>query len=104
MMLSVIRPRARRRPCRALPVHGSDTIHTDRFAASALESGLEAVNREAREDEAKGALREALADWDADDVRAAGDAQGYGRRRPLQTVMLRQAQHSPDGGLARRSQ
>lgn len=40
------------------------------LAASALVGGLEAVNREAREDEAKSTLRGALADWDADDVRA----------------------------------
>ena len=37
--------------------------------ASALETGLEAVNRDQREDQAKKALREALADWDAKDVR-----------------------------------
>ncbi len=35
-----------------------------RQTASALEHGLEAVNREAREDEAKKALRTALEDWD----------------------------------------
>ena len=37
--------------------------------ASALETGLEAVNRDQREDQARKALREALADWDAKDVR-----------------------------------
>ena len=34
--------------------------------ADALEAGLETVNREKREDEAKSALREALADWPAE--------------------------------------
>jgi [protein-PII] uridylyltransferase len=38
--------------------------------AAALETGLEAVNREQRENEAKRALREALADWDPREVRA----------------------------------
>ncbi|WP_407947337.1 [protein-PII] uridylyltransferase [Phaeovulum veldkampii] len=38
--------------------------------AAALETGLEAVNRDQRADEAKRALREALADWDARDLRA----------------------------------
>ncbi len=37
--------------------------------ADALEGGLENVNREHREDEAKAALRLRLADWDAKDVR-----------------------------------
>jgi [protein-PII] uridylyltransferase len=37
--------------------------------ALALETGLEAVNREQREDEAKKALREALAYWDPREVR-----------------------------------
>jgi [protein-PII] uridylyltransferase len=37
--------------------------------AEALETGLEEVNREKREDEAKRALREALKDWDARDLR-----------------------------------
>jgi [protein-PII] uridylyltransferase len=37
--------------------------------ADALENGLEAVNREKREDESKRALREAMADWDAKDLR-----------------------------------
>ncbi|MFN6978302.1 MAG: ACT domain-containing protein, partial [Gemmobacter sp.] len=36
--------------------------------ADALENGLEAVNRDKREDEAKDALRAALADWPAADV------------------------------------
>ncbi|NBT52892.1 MAG: HD domain-containing protein, partial [Marivivens sp.] len=35
----------------------------------ALESGMEEINRDARENEAKKALREALADWDSKDVR-----------------------------------
>ena len=38
--------------------------------ATALEEGLEAVNREAKESEAKRVLREALPDWDAKDLRA----------------------------------
>lgn len=38
--------------------------------AAALEGGLERVNRENREDEAKRALRERLAGWDARDLRA----------------------------------
>nr|WP_233352200.1 [protein-PII] uridylyltransferase [Pseudogemmobacter humi] len=38
--------------------------------ADALEGGLETVNRQNREDEAKRALREALADWDAKELRA----------------------------------
>ncbi|NGM44816.1 [protein-PII] uridylyltransferase [Rhodobacter sp. SGA-6-6] len=38
--------------------------------AAALEGGLERVNRENREDEAKRALRERLSDWDAKDLRA----------------------------------
>ena len=37
--------------------------------ADALESGLENVNREKREDEAKAALRARLSDWDAKDLR-----------------------------------
>ncbi|MEM9476700.1 MAG: [protein-PII] uridylyltransferase [Pseudomonadota bacterium] len=41
-----------------------------RETANALEGGLEDVNRESREDEAKRALREALADWPAKDLRA----------------------------------
>lgn len=40
-----------------------------RATATALENGLEAINREAREDEAKRALREALKDWDPKDLR-----------------------------------
>ena len=35
----------------------------------ALESGMEEINRDARENEAKKALREALSDWDSKDVR-----------------------------------
>jgi [protein-PII] uridylyltransferase len=42
-------------------------LHAD--TAAALEGGLENVNRENRTDEAKRALREALADWDARDLR-----------------------------------
>ena len=42
-------------------------LHRD--TASALETGLEDVNRERREDEAKRQLREALADWDKAEVR-----------------------------------
>ena len=38
--------------------------------ADALEGGLENVNREKREDEAKAALRERLSDWTAADLRA----------------------------------
>ncbi|MCU0815985.1 MAG: [protein-PII] uridylyltransferase [Cypionkella sp.] len=38
--------------------------------SDALESGLEYTNREKREDEAKGALRAALSDWPAPDLRA----------------------------------
>ncbi|SEC49069.1 [protein-PII] uridylyltransferase [Rhodobacter sp. 24-YEA-8] len=38
--------------------------------AEALEAGLETVNRENRADEARRALREALPDWDAKDLRA----------------------------------
>ena len=38
--------------------------------AAALEGGLERVNRENREDEARRALRERLAGWDARDLRA----------------------------------
>ncbi len=37
--------------------------------ADALDQGLETANRAQREDEAKRALREALADWDAKDLR-----------------------------------
>ncbi|MBV0913962.1 [protein-PII] uridylyltransferase [Anianabacter salinae] len=48
-----------------------------RQTASALEHGLEAVNREAREDEAKKALRDALASWDKKDLRAE-TARHYG--------------------------
>jgi [protein-PII] uridylyltransferase len=43
-------------------------LHAD--TAEALEAGLEHVNREKRTDEAKRALREALPDWDARDLRA----------------------------------
>jgi len=42
-------------------------LHAD--TAAALEGGLESLNRENRTDEAKRALREALADWDAKDLR-----------------------------------
>jgi [protein-PII] uridylyltransferase len=42
-------------------------LHAD--TAAALEGGLENVNRENRTAEAKRALREALADWDAKDLR-----------------------------------
>jgi [protein-PII] uridylyltransferase len=45
--------------------------------ASALETGLEEVNREKREDEAKRALRAALPDWDAKDLRTE-TARHYG--------------------------
>jgi [protein-PII] uridylyltransferase len=38
--------------------------------AEALENGLENINRDKREDEGKKALREALADWPAADLRA----------------------------------
>ncbi len=37
--------------------------------AAALESGLESINRDKRQSEAKRALREALAGWDARDIR-----------------------------------
>lgn len=40
-----------------------------RATRDALENGLEDVNRESRETEAKRALREALADWDAKDLK-----------------------------------
>jgi len=40
-----------------------------RATATALSDGHEAMNRETREDEAKKALREALADWPAADLR-----------------------------------
>ncbi|MEM6825581.1 MAG: [protein-PII] uridylyltransferase [Pseudomonadota bacterium] len=40
-----------------------------RETASVLENGLEAINRSARENEAKRALREALRDWDAKELR-----------------------------------
>ncbi len=40
-----------------------------RATAHALQHGLEAINRESREAEAKRALRAALEDWDAKDVR-----------------------------------
>lgn len=43
-------------------------LHADTTVA--LESGLESVNREKRSDEAKRGLREALADWDAKDIKA----------------------------------
>lgn len=43
-------------------------LHKD--TAAALEGGLERVNRENREDEAKRALRERLSDWDPRDLRA----------------------------------
>ncbi|MFD1913885.1 [protein-PII] uridylyltransferase [Halodurantibacterium flavum] len=48
-----------------------------RDTAEALETGLEDLNREKREDEAKRALREALADWDRKDLRAE-TARHYG--------------------------
>jgi [protein-PII] uridylyltransferase len=41
-----------------------------RMTWNALDTGLEAVNRETREDEAKRELREALADWQAKEIRA----------------------------------
>ena len=41
-----------------------------RITATALEHGLEAVNRDVQETEAKRALRAALEDWDAKDIRA----------------------------------
>ena len=41
-----------------------------RQTADALENGIEALNREAREDEAKRALKEALKDWPAKDLKA----------------------------------
>ena len=37
--------------------------------AEALDAGLESLNRDKRQDEAKRSLREALADWDAKDLR-----------------------------------
>ncbi|MBJ3763364.1 [protein-PII] uridylyltransferase [Maribius pontilimi] len=40
-----------------------------RETAHALENGLEALNRESRGNEAKAALRDALADWDKKDLR-----------------------------------
>ncbi|MDT8856560.1 [protein-PII] uridylyltransferase [Paracoccaceae bacterium Fryx2] len=40
-----------------------------RDTATALEGGLETLNREKREDESKRLLRERLADWDAKDLR-----------------------------------
>ncbi|PRD37075.1 UNVERIFIED_CONTAM: glnD [Trichonephila clavipes] len=43
-------------------------LHSE--TAEALENGLENVNRERRENEAKRQLREVLADWDAKDLRA----------------------------------
>ena len=43
-------------------------LHND--TAEALEGGLENLNREKRENEAKRHLREALSDWDARDLRA----------------------------------
>ena len=43
-------------------------LHRD--TAEALEGGLETINRENREDEAKRLLRDALTDWDAKDIRA----------------------------------
>jgi [protein-PII] uridylyltransferase len=46
-------------------------LHHD--TADALEGGLENVNRERREDEAKRHLREALPDWDARDLQAELD-------------------------------
>ena len=48
-----------------------------RATATALEHGLEAVNRESRETEAKKALREALPDWDTKDLRVE-TARHYG--------------------------
>lgn len=48
-----------------------------RQTAGALENGLEAVNRESRETEAKRALREALSGWDRKDLRAE-TARHYG--------------------------
>ncbi len=48
-----------------------------RDTAEALETGLEDLNREKREDEAKRALRDALSDWDRKDVRAE-TARHYG--------------------------
>ncbi|MCA3443605.1 MAG: [protein-PII] uridylyltransferase [Rhodobacter sp.] len=41
-----------------------------RDTATALEGGLESLNRARREDEAKRALRDVLSDWDAKDLRA----------------------------------
>ncbi|MFC7703848.1 [protein-PII] uridylyltransferase [Plastorhodobacter daqingensis] len=48
-----------------------------RDTAEALETGLEDLNRDKREDEAKRALRDALSDWDRKDVRAE-TARHYG--------------------------
>ena len=48
-----------------------------RETATALEKGLEAVNRDKREAEARKALREALSDWDAKDLRVE-TARHYG--------------------------
>ncbi len=48
-----------------------------RATATALEHGLEAVNRDSREAEAKSALRAALKDWSAKDLRAE-TARHYG--------------------------
>ena len=48
-----------------------------RQTAAALEGGLEAINREAREEEARAALRAALPDWPEDAV-AAEEARHYG--------------------------
>lgn len=50
-------------------------LHRD--TAEALDKGLEALNRPHREDEAKRALREALADWPRTDLRAE-TARHYG--------------------------
>jgi len=50
-------------------------LHAD--TAAALEGGAEALNRSHREDEAKRALREALADWPRADLRAE-TARHYG--------------------------
>jgi len=44
--------------------------HLYRDTATALEGGLESLNRARREDEAKRALRDVLSDWDAKDLRA----------------------------------
>ena len=48
-----------------------------RSTVDALDNGLEDLNREARESEAKKALREALGDWDAKDLRTE-TARHYG--------------------------